>query len=177
MIFFGLSLSVLIILMGILAYLITPRMKPNPFFGFRVGYTLLDKEIWVKGNKFVSTLFIIDGILFSLLSMFLTDELLIIFLVIFEISAVICIVVSILYVDDLAERVTGRRKAEKPSKIVPLKLNPKIVKYLAALTILYVVLNSMIVYTANFLPDTIACLLYTSPSPRDRTRSRMPSSA
>ena len=25
--------------------------------------------------------------------------------------------------------------------------------------------------------DTISCLLYTSPSPRDRTRSRMPSSA
>ena len=27
------------------------------------------------------------------------------------------------------------------------------------------------------LTDTQACLLYTSPSPRDRTRSRMPSSA
>ena len=26
-------------------------------------------------------------------------------------------------------------------------------------------------------PRTDACLLYTSPSPRDRTRSRMPSSA
>ena len=26
-------------------------------------------------------------------------------------------------------------------------------------------------------PDLSACLLYTSPSPRDRTRSRMPSSA
>ena len=26
-------------------------------------------------------------------------------------------------------------------------------------------------------PDKIICLLYTSPSPRDRTRSRMPSSA
>ena len=26
-------------------------------------------------------------------------------------------------------------------------------------------------------PQTISCLLYTSPSPRDRTRSRMPSSA
>ena len=25
--------------------------------------------------------------------------------------------------------------------------------------------------------NTLACLLYTSPSPRDRTRSRMPSSA
>eukprot|EP00657_Telonema_sp_P-1_P003991 TRINITY_DN19249_c0_g1_i1.p1 TRINITY_DN19249_c0_g1~~TRINITY_DN19249_c0_g1_i1.p1 ORF type:complete len:151 (-),score=46.64 TRINITY_DN19249_c0_g1_i1:105-557(-) len=27
------------------------------------------------------------------------------------------------------------------------------------------------------LPDGFSCLLYTSPSPRDRTRSRMPSSA
>ena len=26
-------------------------------------------------------------------------------------------------------------------------------------------------------PDILTCLLYTSPSPRDRTRSRMPSSA
>ena len=29
----------------------------------------------------------------------------------------------------------------------------------------------------NFPTVLIACLLYTSPSPRDRTRSRMPSSA
>ena len=29
----------------------------------------------------------------------------------------------------------------------------------------------------NARPDLQACLLYTSPSPRDRTRSRMPSSA
>ena len=30
---------------------------------------------------------------------------------------------------------------------------------------------------ANAYPDIVICLLYTSPSPRDRTRSRMPSSA
>ena len=29
----------------------------------------------------------------------------------------------------------------------------------------------------RFLEDSMDCLLYTSPSPRDRTRSRMPSSA
>ena len=29
----------------------------------------------------------------------------------------------------------------------------------------------------GFDPKTLTCLLYTSPSPRDRTRSRMPSSA
>ena len=31
--------------------------------------------------------------------------------------------------------------------------------------------------TADYLGKLAACLLYTSPSPRDRTRSRMPSSA
>ena len=34
-------------------------------------------------------------------------------------------------------------------------------------------LNPLWTQTANLMP----CLLYTSPSPRDRTRSRMPSSA
>ena len=29
----------------------------------------------------------------------------------------------------------------------------------------------------NYMVQTYGCLLYTSPSPRDRTRSRMPSSA
>ena len=32
-------------------------------------------------------------------------------------------------------------------------------------------------FTQEFRDDVIICLLYTSPSPRDRTRSRMPSSA
>ena len=34
-----------------------------------------------------------------------------------------------------------------------------------------------IVHRFGTRPVLIACLLYTSPSPRDRTRSRMPSSA
>ena len=35
----------------------------------------------------------------------------------------------------------------------------------------------IILIIANFLEKFADCLLYTSPSPRDRTRSRMPSSA
>ena len=34
-----------------------------------------------------------------------------------------------------------------------------------------------ILYTAGLHPSVIGCLLYTSPSPRDRQKSRMPSSA
>ena len=32
-------------------------------------------------------------------------------------------------------------------------------------------------FSSSAMKDYIGCLLYTSPSPRDRTRSRMPSSA
>ena len=43
---------------------------------------------------------------------------------------------------------------------------------------LNIIQSSQRVNEANLVEaDVIACLLYTSPSPRDRTRSRMPSSA
>ena len=35
----------------------------------------------------------------------------------------------------------------------------------------------IVVYKIDRLTRSLTCLLYTSPSPRDRTRSRMPSSA
>ena len=34
-----------------------------------------------------------------------------------------------------------------------------------------------VLFETGFAIDDVRCLLYTSPSPRDRTRSRMPSSA
>ena len=37
--------------------------------------------------------------------------------------------------------------------------------------------NEMLVGRISRLEERIACLLYTSPSPRDRQKSRMPSSA
>ena len=38
-------------------------------------------------------------------------------------------------------------------------------------------MNRTVVVEQEYNPDIMDCLLYTSPSPRDRTRSRMPSSA
>ena len=37
--------------------------------------------------------------------------------------------------------------------------------------------NILFIFTDDHASHAIGCLLYTSPSPRDRTRSRMPSSA
>ena len=37
--------------------------------------------------------------------------------------------------------------------------------------------RSVIIFASNLAEHTTNCLLYTSPSPRDRQKSRMPSSA
>src|SRR5664280_2962402 len=38
-----------------------------------------------------------------------------------------------------------------------------------------ILLRSLLGNSTNAITDVMTCLLYTSPSPRDRTRSRMPS--
>ena len=48
---------------------------------------------------------------------------------------------------------------------------------LIALDVAWVDAEGRVVEAAENVPPCSPCLLYTSPSPRDRTRSRMPSSA
>ena len=45
------------------------------------------------------------------------------------------------------------------------------------LEFLVTVINKPLIYVRGNHDDRYACLLYTSPSPRDRQKSRMPSSA
>ena len=49
--------------------------------------------------------------------------------------------------------------------------------FLVSLSGLFIVLSWIIPCINDLFDQIYSCLLYTSPSPRDRTRSRMPSSA
>ena len=50
-------------------------------------------------------------------------------------------------------------------------------RVMAARTLIDVKEEQLVARICNYSDEPYACLLYTSPSPRDRTRSRMPSSA
>ena len=72
----------------------------------------------------------------------------------------------------------------KPDKVVklasnenPLGPSPKAIEALASNNDLHLYPDGDSKKLKSLIADHESCLLYTSPSPRDRTRSRMPSSA
>jgi len=81
----------------------------------------------------------------------------------------------IITISKVAER-TKTSKAGKKYKVVEVTGN----KYITEeewTTNIFKNKTDLLEMLDEFGPGDMACLLYTSPSPRDRTRSRMPSSA
>ena len=58
-----------------------------------------------------------------------------------------------------------------------VELRSRLIKSLILITVMFVVAYIFADTIYNFLVQPYACLLYTSPSPRDGLLSRMPSSA
>ena len=61
--------------------------------------------------------------------------------------------------------------------IKPFSLMIRLYANISAGHIVLMSLIALMFIFKNWIGSTLSCLLYTSPSPRDRTRSRMPSSA
>ena len=44
--------------------MIAGRIKPNPYYGFRVKETLKDESVWYRVNRFAGLRFLLTGLLF-----------------------------------------------------------------------------------------------------------------
>ena len=83
------------------------------------------------------------------------------------------------------ERINRPKQQKQPLKSVLRKVFNKLTYFLLALSIVFAIylidrsklLEPHISWEIDGELTTQACLLYTSPSPRDRQKSRMPSSA
>ena len=80
------------------------------------------------------------------------------------------------------EEVMAREEQElaatqKIEELVPLRTENIQINYAKATDIAKLLASQQVTKVSGSLQQGQACLLYTSPSPRDRTRSRMPSSA
>ncbi len=48
------TVAVVIAAAGLALYITAPRIKPNPFLGFRIGYVYVSRKLWVKANRIAS---------------------------------------------------------------------------------------------------------------------------
>ena len=53
---FPLLFNIIYLIIGLLQSFVAPRIRPNPYFGFKIGYTFSSREAWKKTNRFAGIL-------------------------------------------------------------------------------------------------------------------------
>ena len=90
-----------IIVAGVILYIIVPRIKPNPFLGFRVGYVYVSRRLWVKANRIASITLSLIALTSIILSPIIGETASLIVLVL---GATITVITLTLYFERLAEK-------------------------------------------------------------------------
>ncbi|MEW5761313.1 MAG: SdpI family protein [Candidatus Thermoplasmatota archaeon] len=158
MIVVGIIVSIVLLACGLAMYLIAPRIGPNPWFGFRMGYTLIDREVWDKSNKYAGKLMTLGGLTLLIISLMLGNDLdtnLPVLLIATILIIVIVIVPSIVYAIRIAEQESAR-KPDKQGKITPIKpvTLPQI--YIVAPVVVYSILIMVSTIFYDQLPGNVA---------------------
>jgi len=69
-------ISFILVVVGLVLYLAACKLPMNLLFGFRIGYTLASKRLWVKYNRLSGLTLVLAGLVSLTLSIFVTDTIL-----------------------------------------------------------------------------------------------------
>ncbi len=72
MLVFGLGIGALLVVLGVITFILAPRVGPNPIFGVRIGYAYANRETWDKTNRFGGALMSLVGVGTAILGLLLT---------------------------------------------------------------------------------------------------------
>ncbi len=137
------------IILALIQYLLAPKIGPNPYFGFRIGYTFADKEVWKKSNKFIGKLMLIHSLL---LIPFLFTDFIIYFLILFVVPLIGIIPVGIKYSSNLLE-VKGAKIGKSEEKIEEITVGKALI---ISPALIYIILILIEIFSYSYLPSTIA---------------------
>jgi len=162
MFFMGLFITVT----SIVLYSIVHRLPFNPFLGFRIGYSYLSRDLWVKLNKVAALVFMSVGLVTTVLSVIIADE--VIVLEVFLGLIIVSLVVLINYSSKAAElelmKIPEHREVGKVEVLTPFY--PSIAHIVITL-VPYVLGITFIALNAHSLPDSVA-IHFTSSGAPDR---------
>lgn len=128
---------------GLIHILLVPLIGPNLFIGLRYGYTMADKRVWVKSNRFLGYLATIQGLVFIAMSFYVRETFLVGMAFIF--SNVIIALASLVRAIEYANMILGYlpREEGEIKPIRPLE-HSNLTKFLMVLSFLG---NLMIIVT------------------------------
>ncbi len=153
-------IEILYMAMGGLELLVAPRLGPNPYIGFRVGYTLSDEEVWKKSNvlmgefMLVHSLFLIPFCFYSVPMVY--------FLIFLLVPMLLFIPVGIKYAAELLETKSRGESAGRGEAMKPITLG---IPWLISPAIFYAILLLYMSLTYSQLPEVIAVHFDSSGSP------------
>ena len=90
-----LLINTIYLITGVLQYYLAPKIGPNPYFGFKIGYTFADREVWDKTNRLMGKFSIVHSLI--LFPTVLIPNFLIYYLILFIIPLLAFIPLGIRY--------------------------------------------------------------------------------
>ncbi len=155
-----LVINVIYLVIGLLQLFVAPRVRPNPYFGFKIGYTFSSREVWRKTNRFAGILITIHALILLSLTP-LWENNLGYYVVSLILPLVAIAVVGTIY----ASHRLGEERIEIHGPVKPVKpLEATFIwKYLGVILFLALIVIMLLAYPV--LPDNIAVHFDASGNP------------
>ncbi len=153
-----LIINVIYLISALLVLFLAPKIGPNPYFGFRIGYSFSSRKVWDKTNRFA-------GILMTIHALFLFPIIILNNIVYYIIALIVpLLVISIVGIIYASHKLEEER-VEVKGPVKPIKpLETTFVwKYLGIILLLILLLMMLIAYSS--LPNRMAVHFDTSGNP------------
>lgn len=163
MLLFGVIISLILVIAGLAMWFIAPKIGPNPWFGFRIGYSLSSKEAWDLSNIYSGKLMTYSALILTFISLILPEEAKYfgVYLVLLFVSIGFVLVLSFKY----AARIAEEKGYKEKYKVVTEEVEIVYSKPMAPITV------SKFFAIAPFIP--VAILIMMSLFYYDDLSSRM----
>ncbi len=146
-----LLINIIYLLTGILEYYLAPKIGPNPYLGFKIGYTFADREVWDKTNRLMGKFSIVHSLI--LFPSILIPNFLIYYLILFIIPLVAFIPFGIRYAAIQLEKKGAISENVSPKRLEGINVGKF---WSLSPIVLYLLLIAFEFITYPSLPDVIA---------------------
>ncbi len=155
-----LFINTLYFVLGLVQFYVAPKLGPNPYLGFKIGYTFADREVWNKTNRMMGKFMIIHSLL--LFPTAFIPDFLLYYLILFIVPLLAFMPFGIKYAATLLEIKGSKSKEISDKKLEGIKISKF---WVHSPLILYFLLIIFEMFTYSQLPPVIAVHFDSSGNP------------